>query len=290
MRMKSDRGVLAEKNMVSPGYFRTLGIALVAGRDFGLQDAPGAPPVAIVSKRLATRLWPGENPLGKRIAVPAYRRPRRPPVEVIGVAVDAKYRSLVADAPLLLYLPLLQNREVFVSIQARTTGDPAASLPAVEQVVASLDRDMPVYNARTLAGQVALALWEQRTAAVLIGLFGVLALVVASVGLYSVGAQAVAHRTREIGIRMALGAQSGDVLGMLVGNGMALAVTGVLAGTAAATALTRFVASFLYGVSATDPATFVSIALVLLLVSLAASYLPARAATRIDPVAALRHE
>jgi len=290
MRMKSDRGILAERNMVSPGYFRTLGIALVAGRDFGPQDAPGAPPVTIVSQRLAARLWPGENPLGKRIAVPAYRGPRRPPVAVIGVAADAKYRSLVADAPLLLYLPLLQNREVFVSIQVRTASDPAALLPAVEREVASLDRNLPVYNARTLAEQVALALWEQRTAAVLIGLFGVLALVVASIGLYSVVAQAVAHRTREIGIRMAIGAKSGDVLGMLVRNGMTLAVIGVLAGTAAASVLTRLEASLLYAVSATDPATFVSIALVLLLVSPAASYLPARAATRIDPVAALRHE
>lgn len=290
MRIRSDRGVWVEKNTVSPGYFRTLRIPLVAGRDFAPHDTAGAPLVAIVSQKLAARLWPGDNPLGKRIAAPAYRGPRRPPIEVIGVARDVKYRSLLADPPLLLYLPLLQNHEVFVSIQVRASGDPAVLAPAIKREVSALDRNIPVFNARTLSEQVALSLWDQRAAAALIALFGLLALLVASVGLNSVVAQAVAHRTREIGIRVALGAQPRNVLAMVVRDGLVLSVAGVFAGLAAAIALARFASALLYGVSATDPATFLWVALILLAVSLGASYIPARMAARIDPVAALRHE
>jgi predicted permease len=290
MRGRSDRGILAEKNTVSPRYFRTLGIPLMAGREFGPQDTAGAPPVAIVSERLAARLWPGQNALGKRIAVPAYRGPRRPPLEIIGVARDVKYRSLLTDFPLLLYLPLLQNHEVFVSLQVQGQSEPESLAAAVEREVAAVDRNMPLFGMRALSQQVGLSLWQQRASAGLIGLFGMLALLVAAAGLFSVVAHAVAHRTREIGIRMALGAQTRDVLWMVIRDGMMLAVAGVAAGALAALLLSRFVAGFLYGVSPTDPVTFISIAFALLAAALVASYLPARAATRVDPMAALRHE
>ncbi|PYT21093.1 MAG: hypothetical protein DMG57_39990 [Acidobacteria bacterium] len=158
-------------NTVSPGYFRTLGIPIVQGRDFSPRNTEGAPLVAIVTQKLAARLWPGENPLGKRIAVPSYQGPRRPPVQVIGVAKDSKYQTLLADPPLLLYVPLLQNREVFVSIEVRTIGDAAAFAPVLEHEVAALDRNLPLHELKTLSDQIMSSLWKQRTAAGLIGLF-----------------------------------------------------------------------------------------------------------------------
>jgi predicted permease len=288
MRRVSDRGVLVERNTVSPGYFRALSIPVLAGRDFDRRDAAGAHPVAIVSAALAARLWSGESPLGKRIEVPGYRGPRQPPREVIGVVGDVKYRSLLADRPLMLYLPLQQNREVFLSLEARAEGDPAALVPAIERTVSSLDRHMPVYSATTLTGQVAASLWEQRAVAGLMGIFSVLALLVAGVGLYSVVAQSVAGRTHEVAIRMALGAQPGDVLRIVAAKAMLLAVAGVLLGIIGTLMLRRLLTSFLYGVSATDPVSLVATAGLLLAVSLAASYLPARAGARMDPVAVLR--
>jgi predicted permease len=290
LRRQSTLGIRVQVNSVSPGYFRTLGIPLVAGRDFGPQDTAGAPLVCIVSQKLAERLWPLGNPLGKRIAVPSYRGPRRSPVEIIGIAADVKYRSLVTDAPLFLYLPLFQNHEVFVSIQLRTASDAAAlALMAVKEA-AAVDRDLPLYRVQTLNDQVRSRLWQQRAAAGLIASFGAFSLLIASVGLYSVMANAVAHRTREIGIRVALGAEPRDVLRIVVRSGMTLAGLGTILGTAAALAMTRLLSVFLYGVSPTDPATFICIALVLLAVSLAACYYPARAASRVDPLRALHHE
>jgi predicted permease len=290
LRRRSDLGIRVETNTISPHFFRTLQIPLLAGRDFGPDDAAGAATVCIVSQRLAARLWPKQDPLGKRIAAPPYRGPRRPPLEIIGVVADVKYRSLIADQRPVLYLPLLQNHEVFLSIITRAAADANSLAPAVAREVAAVDRDLPLYQVQTLSDQIRSMLWEQRAAAGLIGLFGVFSLLVASVGLYSVVAQAVAQRTREIGIRVALGAPPRDVLRLIVRNGMALAVIGAALGSIGALALMRLLAAFLYGVSATDGATFVSIALLLLVVSLVACYVPARAASRMDPVRALRHE
>ena len=288
VRRRDDVGVRVEVNFISPGYFATFGIPLMTGRDFSAQDREGAQPVTIVSEKLARRLWPGENPIGKRIVAPVRRSQIGPPLTIIGVAKDSRYRTLTAEAPLLLYVPLGQVYLPCVRIQARVAGDPASFTSVIAHQVKSLDPNMPIYDVKTMDSQISSSLWEQRTAAGLIGLFGVLALVLASVGLYSVMAQSVAQRTREIGIRMAMGADARDVLRLVVIQGMALAGAGVLVGAAAALGLTRFVSSLLYGVSTTDLTTFSSVALLLLTVSLAATYIPARAATRIDPVAALR--
>ncbi|HEY3246276.1 MAG TPA: ABC transporter permease, partial [Phycisphaerae bacterium] len=195
IKRRDDIGIRVEVNFISPGYFDTFGIPLMAGHDFGAQDQPGALPVAIVSQKLANQLWPGENPIGKRIVAPLHRQQPEPPVTIVGVAKDARYRSLMADAPLLLYVPLLQVYAPFVRIQVRTAGDPAAFTQVLGQQVKGLDSNLPVYGVTTLDEQVSGSLWQQRTAAGLIGSFGALALVLASVGLYSVMAQVVAHRT-----------------------------------------------------------------------------------------------
>ena len=290
LRRRTDLGIRVETNTLAPGYFSTLGIPLVAGRDFGAQDGVGSTRVAIVSEKLAARLWPGENPMGKRIGVPNYIGPALPPVEVIGVAKDSRYRSLLIDPPLLLYMPLSQNHEVFLSIVARATGDPAALVPAVREAVAGIDRNLPLYDVQPLSTQVDTSLWQQRTAAGLIGIFGALSLLIAGAGLYSVMAYAVSQRTREYGIRMALGAKQGDVLGMVMRNAMKLALSGVVLGAVAALALNRFVAGFLYGITPTDVITYGAVMLLLMIVAAAASYQPARTATRTDPLVALRHE
>jgi predicted permease len=290
LRRQSTLGIRVQANSVSPSYFRTLSIPLVAGRDFGPQDTSGGPLVCIVSQKLAERLWPHGNPLGKRIAVPSYRGPRRPPVEIIGIAADVKYRSLITEAPLFLYLPLFQNHEVFVSIQLRTTGDPSALALMAAQEATAVDRDLPLYHVQTLNDQVRSLLWQQRAAAGLIASFGAFSLLIASVGLFSVMANAVANRTREIGIRVALGAEPRDVLRIVVRSGMTLAGLGTIVGAAATLAMTRLLSVFLYGVSPTDPATFIWVALVLLGASLTACYYPARAASRVDPLRALHHE
>jgi predicted permease len=290
LRRQSNLGIRVQTNTVSPGYFRTLGIPLVAGRDFGPQDTPGAPLVCIVSRKLAERLWLQGTPLGKRIAVPSYRGARRPPIEIVGIAADVKYRSLITEAPLFLYLPLLQNQEVFLSVQLRTDGNPLAFAPMLVEQAAAVDQNLALYQVQTLHEQVRSMLWQQRAATGLIASFGIFSLLVANVGLYSLIANVVAHRRREIAIRVALGAESSDVLRFVVQGGLKLAAFGIMLGAIAALVLTRLLASFLYGVSPSDPGTFLWVALVLVAVSLMASYLPAHAASRIDPARALQHE
>ena len=289
-RRRTDLGIRAEINSVSPGYFRTLEIPLLAGRDFTWQDRAGSTRTAILSRRLAEQLWPGQNPIGKRLAVPDFSGPPQPPVEVIGVAKDGKFRSLLAEAPLLLYLPILQNYQPGVDLQIQTAGDPTALVPVLRREVAALDPNLPVFDARTLGQQVDQTLWEQRAAAGLIGSFGLVSLALACVGLFSALAHSVSLRRHEIGIRMALGARQRDVRAMVVRDGLALASAGVIVGLGAALLLTRLIASFLYGVSPTDPLTFLSVSLLLIAVSTAASYLPAREATRVDPLIALRQQ
>ncbi|HLF84213.1 MAG TPA: FtsX-like permease family protein, partial [Blastocatellia bacterium] len=289
LRARDDLGLRVDANRIAPNYFRTLGIPILEGREFTNQDRLGATLVAILSEGLAKRLWPGESAVGKLLSVPFWHEPR-PPVQIIGVARDTKHRSLLADMPLLVYLPVLQSYDGRATLVARTSGDPTKLIPAICGEVAALDDDLTLYAVKTMSEQIESTLWQQRTAAGLIGVFGLFAVALAAIGIYGVIAHSVAQRTREIGIRMALGADASGVRRMILRQGLVLALTGVLVGLVAAFALTRLMSSLLYGVSATDPLTFVNSSLALVGVALGACFVPARHATKVDPMIALRCE
>ena len=274
---------------VFPAFFHTLGVALIAGRDFTDRDDASAPGVVIVNETLAAQLWPGQSPLGKRLR---FTGPNERLLEVVGVAHDGKYDDLTERPQAYLYLPRAQQMRFAadMTLLLRTAGDAGPILPVLRSVIREMDRNLPIYHVRTLEEHVRLRLDKQRGASALLGAFGALALILATLGLYGVMAYAVAQRTREIGIRIALGATQHGVLGMVVGEGMKMAAAGIVIGLALSAALTRFIARFLYGVTATDLATFVAVAALLTAVAAAASFIPARRATRVDPVVALRSE
>jgi predicted permease len=290
LRARDDLGVRVEANRIAPRYFETLGIPLINGREFTGDDREGAPPVAIINEKLARRLWPGENALGKRLAAPFYSGPPRPPVEIIGIAKDTKHRSLLLDAPYLLYLPEQQAYDGRATIVVRTSTDPRGVITAIRKEVAGLDKNLPVFAVKTMPEQIASTLFQQRVAANCIGLFGVIALALAVIGLYGVIAHFVAQRTREIGIRLALGALPSDIMRGVLRRGIGLTLIGVILGSAAAVALTQLMKSILYGVSTTDPLTFGIAAMLVMMAALTACYFPARSAMKVDPIKALRSE
>jgi putative ABC transport system permease protein len=273
-------------------YFEALGTPLLGGRDFTAQDTATAPKVAIISSGLAHRLWPdlkeNREALGRQVRL---GNSDNSPCEIIGIVGDAKnsqFSPLDSPAPPTLYRPFAQEYSSRASLVLRTSGAPEDLIPAVRREVASLDENLPAQELQPLAENVGLALWSARAGAGLLGIFGALGLLLAAVGIYGVMSFAVAHRTREIGVRMALGAQRRDVLKLIVGQGIVLAVIGIVVGLALASAMTRLLASQLYGLSATDPATFIGVPIFLLGVSFIACYLPARRAMRVDPLTALR--
>ncbi|MBA3248656.1 MAG: ABC transporter permease [Pyrinomonadaceae bacterium] len=272
---------------VGTQYFSTLQIPLVAGREFDVRDDEGAPRVCVINETLARQLFPNEAAVGKRIS---YGDGDGPYTEVVGVAKDGKYVTLGERPHAFIYQPLRQQYNNHVTVFTRTRTPPSAAVPAIRSVMQSLDATLPIYDVKTLTEHMGLSLLPARAAAVLLGSFGVLALLLAALGLYGVISYMVAGRTREIGIRMALGAQARDVLWLIVRQGVRLALVGVCLGLAASLAATRFLSSLLYGVSASDPLTFGGIALLLVAVALLASYIPARRATKVDPMVALRYE
>ncbi len=274
---------------VYPGFFRTMGIALVGGRDFTMSDDGSAPGVVIINQRLAERLWPGESPLGRRIR---FSGPNQTPLEVVGVSQNGKYHELTEEQHSFLYFPARQRILYFtdLSLVARTAGDPARLLPIIREVIRGMDRNLPVYGLTTLEQHVRLRLDKERGASALLGAFGALALILATLGLYGVMAYSVSRRTRELGIRVALGAARGNVLGMVVGEGLKLAGVGIAIGLVLAAGLTRIIERFLFGVTPTDVMTFAGVAALLAGVAAAASWIPARRATRVDPMVALRAE
>jgi predicted permease len=279
----------AAAQIVGPDYFRTLGTMLVRGRDFTAQDTANAPAVAIINETLARRFFPNEDPLGKRLRI---GNPASNPVpsEIIGIVQDTAIRSIGEEPQSATYRPLAQQHSSHQTLVLHTAGNPNALLPAVRREVQMLDENLPVQEIKTLEEIVGFAFWPMRTGAGLVGAFGLLGWLLASVGLYGVMSYAVAARTREIGVRMALGAQTSNVLTLIVRQGLTLSLLGVGAGLLLATAVTRVLQRFLFGVGATDPVTFVGVALLLTSIALMACWLPARRATKVDPLQALRSE
>jgi predicted permease len=267
-------------------YFKTMGIPL-RGRDFTEHDDKTESRVAIVNETFARKFWHGEDAIGKRFNSTG---PDKPYWEVIGVVADGKYNSLVENQKPALYRPMLRDYSSLVVLVARVEGDPQGAVARLRGVVQSLDPSMPVFDAKTLTEHMQIPLFPARMAAMVLGSFGVLALVLAGIGIYGVMSYVVAGRTREIGLRMALGADRRSVLRLIVGQGMTLAVIGLGVGLLIAAAFARLLTSQLYGVSPADPVTFACVALLLAAVALLACYIPARRATRVDPMIALRYE
>lgn len=281
-------GLRVNINHISPNYFRTLRIPLLAGRDFTDGDRAGAPGVVIVSHALAEKMWPGENPIGQRIAYPRWEGPRRPPFEVVGVAQDVRHLALTSAAPLLLYVPLAQEYDGRARVVVRTTPGNQAGMAMIQSAVAATDKSVAVYSAQTGAQHSADSLWQQRTAATWIGAFSLLVLLAAVVGLYAVIAQSVSQRTREVGIRMALGGNSRSVAALVIKQGMVLAAAGILVGFPAAIGFNSLVRRYLAGIEGGNTLALAAISLLLMLVMLGACWIPARRAMRIDPMEALR--
>ncbi|MDQ3744760.1 MAG: ABC transporter permease [Acidobacteriota bacterium] len=276
--------------MVSDDYFQTMGVPLVRGRYFDARDNADAPPVAIIDEAMARKYWPGEDPVGQRIVFEGTaQQPRWR--EVVGIVGHVKNQGLEGESRVQYYVPYAQSANspnLFLAV--RTAGDPSTLAPAARGAIAEVDKDMPVYRVTTMERMVADSMAQRRFSMFLFGIFAAIALTLAVVGLYGVMSYAVAQRTHEIGLRMALGAQRGDILKMVVGQGLLIIAVGLAAGLLGALALTRVMSSLLYDVSATDPLTYAGIALLLASVALLASYLPARRATKVDPMVALRYE
>ncbi len=276
---------------VSPDYFLTMGIPLQRGRFFTAQDSPDAPPAVVVNRRLAEQFWPNEDPVGRRLKVGPVDAPSKW-LTIVGVVGDARQTSLY-DAKMEFYVPYMQEPRAFMAprdLVVRTKGDAPSVVAAVRQAVWAVDKDQPVSNVRTMDQVFAAAVSQERFQALLLGLFAALALVLACVGLYGVMSYSVAQRTHEIGVRMALGAQPLDVLKLVIRQGMFLTIAGLVVGVFAGAMVTRVLSDMLFGVTPRDPLTFIGAPLLLLLVAFLACYIPARRATRIDPLVALRYE
>jgi predicted permease len=279
-------------SFVGANYFQTMRSALARGRGFSAQDAPGTRPVVIVNQAFVRRYWPGRDGLGERLVLPWATGDEFEDVtmEVIGVARDGKYASLGEEPTPFIFYPHRQLYRPEMAVVVRSHGDPASLVPEIRRQVATLDPTLPVYDVKTLVAHLGTALFPARAAATLLGLTGALALLLAAIGLYGVLSYAVALRTREIGVRVALGAQRADVVALVVGRGLRLAGTGVAIGLALALGVTRLLSFLLYGISPLDPLTFATIPALLLSVALFAAWDPARRALRIDPATCLREE
>lgn len=279
-----EKGWTVPFRSISPEYFRVMRIPVLMGRPFNESDREGAPQVAIINEALARRMWPGENPIGKSLPAGGF-------LPVVGVVGNVKYGSLMAEPRPELYLPYLQRLGVPQSaLVIRTASDPSKLTASVRKRIRELHSDQPVNEVRTMEELIANSVSRPRFYTVLLGVFGGLALLLAAAGVYGVMSYSVSQRHHEIGIRMALGARPTDVLKLVVSQGARYVVIGVAIGLGGAFAATRLLASLLYGITPTDPPTFAVISLLLLAVALAAIYVPAHRASRVDPMVALRHE
>jgi putative ABC transport system permease protein len=275
---------------VTPKFFPTMGISLVRGRLFSDHDDARSPRVAIINEALVRRFFPTEDPLGKRVTFDNPQRPDSTWFSIVGVVGDVRRSGLDAEPRAELYIPHNQSPDRSLTIVLRTTSDAAALARVARSELWTIDKDQPVSSVKTMDQIMDESLSQRRFNVLLLGLFAAVAIILASVGIYGVVAYSVTRRTHEIGIRMALGAKQGDVLRLVVRQGMILAAAGLLLGLALAWSLTRVMRGLVYGVSTTDPVTFVMISLLFGGVALAASYLPARRASKVDPMVALRSE
>jgi predicted permease len=273
--------------LIRPNYFKTMGATLLQGRDFTARDQESSPRVMIINHALARRYWPNENPLGKRIVFADETEPR----EIVGVVGDLKQGEWIGKPNSEIYLPHLQSpKQPSLALVVRTSGDPLQLVRAVEDQVWAIDKNLPVAEVRTMNEVVAEGIEQQRFNMLLLAVFASVALILAVVGIYGVMSDSVTARTHELGIRLALGAQTRDVLSMVVRQGMALTLIGIAIGIIGAFWLTQFMAGLLYEVSVTDGLTFIAVPLVLALVVLGACLVPARRATKVDPLVVLRYE
>ena len=274
-------------NRVGPGYFSVIKMPLVRGREFTDQDREGAPRVTVINEEFARRFWPGQDALGKRVS---WSGPEGPWIEVVGIARNAKYNTLGETTPAFQYLPVEQSFRTEQYLHVRTSGNPTASLKAIRGVVQTLDPSLPVGNPKLMSDEMSASLIPAQAGASVLGAFGLLALLLGAVGIYGVTSYAVAQRTRELGIRTALGAQRTDLMRMVLRESMKLVSAGLVIGLVLALGIGRALTGLLYGVSAADPVTFVTTPLILAAIALLASWVPARRATRADPMVALRSE
>jgi putative ABC transport system permease protein len=280
---------IAYFTQVSPEYFQALGIPLRSGRSFTGADSADAPPVALINETFQHRFFPGEDPIGKRLNLGNEREPDWN--QIVGVVGDVKYNGVADDVQPALYLAAQQSPVWGVSLVIKTNVvDPLSLTTAVRNEIRKLDPELPVTQVRTMEERLSRAIAQPRFRTTLIAIFAAVALVLACVGIYGVISYSVTQRTHEIGIRMALGAGRRNVLKLVIGQGAWLAIIGVAFGLGGAFALTRLMAGLLFGVTPTDAATFISAPLGLIFVALLASYIPARRATKVDPLVALRYE
>ncbi|HEV2666573.1 MAG TPA: ABC transporter permease, partial [Blastocatellia bacterium] len=275
----------AQLRDATPGYFASMGMPILKGRSFQTSDTETSLPVAIVDEKLAHMQWPNGDAIGRRITIGG-----SPMMTIVGVVPSVKYRNLNEETDPYVYRPATQFVRWATTLVVRTRIDPATLIPAIRQQVASLDPELPLYHVSTIEQGMARSLSAKRLTNLLLTGFATTALLLALIGIYGVMSLNVGSRTNEFGIRLALGARGADVLWLVVGQGMRLTLTGVALGVGGAFGLTRLLESLLFGVKATDPPIFAGVAVVLSLAALAACYIPARRATKVDPMVALRRE
>ena len=270
---------------VSPSFFATLGIPLVAGRTLTDRDDLQAPRVVAINRTASRMYFPGANPIGRRFGNSLENRTR---TEIVGVVGDTKYNSLRDAAPPTMYIPIGQRQWPTMAVEVRTASDPASFVAGVREAVRRIDPNLPLMNMTTQTEEIEGRLAQERLFAQAYALFGLLAVSLASIGLFGLMSYSVARRTNEIGVRMALGARPGDVISMVMRESMVMVAAGIAVGLAGTVVTGRLIASLLFGLSPTDPPTVLLAVAVMLAVSAAAGYLPARRAARLDPMAALR--
>jgi len=280
---------------VSAGYFHTLGVAVLRGREFNGLDNPGSLPVVLINRAMTRRFWPGEDPIGKRVRIDLPGEPAR---EIVGVVDDLRHNRYDRSVQPQMYVPHLQQFPVAerrrleldhtITYVIRSSGDPVQLATSLRAAVAELDRDLPISDLKRIDDSVAEQLWQPKQMATLLAIFAGVAAVLALTGVYGMISYTVQQRTNEIGIRTALGATSTDVLRLIIGRGLSLTIMGITIGVACSAAIMRLLMALLWGVTPADPLTYITTILAMVLAAGLASYLPARRALRIDAVTALR--